>query len=295
MELRHLRYFVAVAEEGSLTAAAEKRLFTAQPSLSRQIQALEDEVGVLLLSRSGKGVELTAAGKVFLEHARIVLAQVEAAGRAAREAAAPSKPRFALGFLTGQEMTWLPQAMRVLSVEMPKVDITVSSQYSPDLAQELVHRRLDAAFLRREPDLPELAYQRVACEPLLVVLPSDHRLAASESVAPEALQGETFINVSSTAPVLRTIIDTYIARMGLNLTVAHEVDNLAMAISMVASTRGVALLPEYARNFLPWSVVARPLTGEAPVIELVLGYRKSNPSPLLQLFVSRFTEQLAQR
>src|ERR1700749_197581 len=104
MELRHLRYFVAVAEEGSLTLAAERRLHTVQPSLSRQIRDLEDEVGVPLLARSVRGVELTAAGRVFLDHARLVLGQAEVAVGAARRAAVPEKPTFAMGFLTGQEV-----------------------------------------------------------------------------------------------------------------------------------------------------------------------------------------------
>src|SRR6266853_231801 len=108
MELRHLRYFVAVAEEGSLTVAAERRLHTAQPSLSRQIRDLEFEVGVQLLTRSARGIALTAAGRVFLDHARLALLQVEAAGEAARRAEQPEKPVFVVGFLAGQEMDWLP-------------------------------------------------------------------------------------------------------------------------------------------------------------------------------------------
>src|SRR5258706_2586881 len=100
MELRHLRYFVAVAEEGSLTLAAEKRLHTAQPSLSRQIRDLEYEVGVPLMSRSVHGIELTDAGKVFLDHARLALTQAEAAVEAARRAGQPAKPTFAIGILT---------------------------------------------------------------------------------------------------------------------------------------------------------------------------------------------------
>src|SRR6266478_1970777 len=134
MELRHLRYFIAVAEEGSLTLAAEKRLHTAQPSLSRQIRDLEYEVGVQLMSRSVHGIELTAAGRAFLDHARLALTQAEAAKEAARRAAQPAKPTFALGFLTGTEMDWLPEAMRILHDELPNIEVTVSSQYSPDLA-----------------------------------------------------------------------------------------------------------------------------------------------------------------
>jgi LysR family hca operon transcriptional activator len=102
MELRHLRYFIAVAESGSFSLAAERRLHTAQPSLSRQIRDLEQELGVTLLTRSAHGVALTTAGGAFLAQARLVLAQLEAAIRAARRAGLPARPRFALGFLTGQ-------------------------------------------------------------------------------------------------------------------------------------------------------------------------------------------------
>jgi LysR family transcriptional regulator, hca operon transcriptional activator len=289
MELRHLRYFIAVAEEGSLTVAAEKRLHTAQPSLSRQIRDLEYEVGVPLLTRSVHGVELTAAGRVFLDHARLALTQVEATIEAARRAAQPSKPTFALGFLTGQEMDWLPEVMRVLRDELPKIEVTVSSQYSPDLAQSLLRGKLDLAFMRPEAQMPDLDYRIIVREPLIVVLPSDHRLASRDAIALKDIAGETFIGMSNTAPTLRVIIDGYLERSGLNLQQAHRVDNLAMAMSLVASTRGVALLPEYAKNFLPWAVTSRP-AGEPVTIDLVVGYHKANTSPILKSFLSRIDQ-----
>src|SRR5438105_361686 len=182
MELRHLRYFIAVAEEGSLTLAAEKRLHTAQPSLSRQIRDLEYEVGVPLMNRSVHGIELTAAGRAFLDHARLALTQAEAAKEAARRAAQPAKPTFALGCLTGREIDWLPEAMRILHDELPNIEVTVSSQYSPDLAEALMLGRLDAAFMRPEEQAGELVYKRVTTEPLVVVFRSDHRLAALHAV-----------------------------------------------------------------------------------------------------------------
>jgi LysR family hca operon transcriptional activator len=103
LELRYLRYFIAVAEEGSFSSAAERRLHIAQPSLSRQIRDLELEVGVKLLERKARGIALTAAGRVFLDHARLALLQVEAAGEAARRVEEPEKPGFVVGFLAGQE------------------------------------------------------------------------------------------------------------------------------------------------------------------------------------------------
>jgi LysR family hca operon transcriptional activator len=292
MELRHLRYFIAVAETGSLTVAAERRLHTSQPSLSRQIRDLEDQVGAELLSRSARGVELTAAGRAFIDHARLALTQVDAAVEAARRAAQPSKQRFALGFLTGQEMTWLSEAMHILRDELPNVDVTVSSDYSPDLAEALARGKLDMAFMRAEPGF-DLAYQAVRQEPLVVLMPSDHPLTSRDAVRPQELVGEPFIAMADKAKVLRGMIDAYLERSGVKLTPTQGVDNPAMVMSMVASTRGVTLIPAYVENLLPWSVVSRPLAGEVPTIDLAIGYSKANNSPVLKLFLSRVDELIA--
>jgi LysR family hca operon transcriptional activator len=174
MELRHLRYFVAVAEAGSLTVAATRKLHTSQPSLSRQIRDVEDEVGTPLLTRRACGIELTPAGRAFFDHARAVLSQAEAASEAARRVAHPGKPCFTMGFLTGHELTSMPEALRILHDELPNIDVMISSQYSPPLADGLVKGKIDAAFLRRERGVPELAYRVLVKEPLIVVLPSNH-------------------------------------------------------------------------------------------------------------------------
>ncbi|NEI74158.1 LysR family transcriptional regulator [Rhizobium lusitanum] len=290
MELRHLRYFIAVAEEGSLTLAAEKRLHTAQPSLSRQIRDLEYEVGVPLLLRSARGIELTAAGKAFLDHARQSVTEAEAAVEAARRAAEPDKPVFSMGFLTGMEVEWLPIASRILRDELPNIEIRVVSQYSPQLAEDLQRGKLDVAFLRNE-QKQNVEYRVVASEPLVVVLPSDHRLAAEHEIDPRDLVGEIFIGMSDIPHVLRGVIDGYFAKLGLDIKPTHVIDNFAMAISLVASTRGVCLLPAYAENFLSWSVVSRPLKGESPTIDLMLGYNNLNTSPLLRLFLTRMENQ----
>jgi LysR family hca operon transcriptional activator len=289
MELRHLRYFVAVVEEGSLTTAAELRLHTSQPSLSRQIRDLEYQVGAELLSRSVHGVELTAAGKAFLDHARLALAQVDAAVEAARRAAKPARKTFAIGFQTGEEMDWLPRAMHVLRDELKNIQVMVSSDYSPDLAEALVRGRLDVAFLRAEPTF-DLGYEVVDREPLIVLMPSDHRLTSREAIHPREFVGEIFIGGSNKAAVLRAVTENYLRGCGLDIKLDHGVDNLAMAMSLVASTRGLALLPAYAKNLLPWSVVSRPLEGEAPTIDLVVGHSKANTSPILKLFLSRLEE-----
>lgn len=130
----------------------------------------------------------------------------------------------------------------------------------------------------------------MATEPLLAILPSDHRLAQRKSVDPRDLAGETFIGISGVPRVLRDVIRDYFKRMGVEITPHLEVDNFAMAISLVASTRGVALLPASAKKVLPWSVVSRPLKGNAPTIDLVVGYHAGNTSPVLRRFLSKFED-----
>jgi LysR family transcriptional regulator, hca operon transcriptional activator len=297
LELRHLRYFVAVAEARSLKLAAEEKLRTTQPSLSRQIRDLEDEVGTALLVRGAKGVELTPAGRVFLDHARVMLSQAEVAVQSARQIAHPAKPSFALGFMIGHDRTWLPEALKLLRDELPNIHVVISTQNSPQLATALLHGGIDLAFLRREDGGNELEFRTLVEESFEVFLPSNHLLAAKDAIDVQDIVGETFISVSGTAlsisgkqPALRRAIDKYLKDNGIEIRPSHEVDNLGGVMSLIPSTRGLALLPLYARTFLPDSVTTRPLRRLGPKIDLSVGYRKANPSPILKLFLSRIDE-----
>ncbi len=288
MDLRHLRYFIAVAEAGSLHVAAETRLHTAQPSLSRQMRDLETELGCVLMTRSARGIALTAAGRVFLDHARVILLQVDAAGEAARRAAAPPRRDFVLGFLTGHEFDWLPGVMAILHEDIPEAQVTVLSRSSPDLAAGLMRGQIDLALLRPERNMPGVVFENFAVEPLVVLMPADHRLAIRPTVRPHDLVDERLVGApAAKSPVLRAVTDAYAVKVGLDLAPHYEVDNLSMAISLIVSTGGVALMPLYARNLLPPSVVSRPLEGEPPLIDITLGYRPDNSLPQLAAVVSR--------
>ncbi len=277
MDLRHLRYFVAVAEEGSLTVAAEKRLHTAQPSLSRQMRDLEIELGCSLMTRSARGIELTAAGRVFLDHARVILLQVEAAAESARRAARPAREDFVLGFLTGYEFDWLPAVMAIVRAELPDAEVTIHSQSSPDLAAGLMRGRIDLALMRPERNTPGLSFTTLRREPLIVLMPADHRLTLRDEIRPEDIAAERLIGVpADRSPALRTVVDDYAKTIGIDLAPDFVVDNLSMAMSLVVSTGGIALMPLYARNLLPPTVMSRPLAGVAPTIELSLGYNDAN-------------------
>src|SRR5260370_33227005 len=121
-------------------------------------------------------------------------------------------------------------------------------------------------------------------------MPSDQRLTSREAIHPREFVGEMFIGGYNKASGLRAVTEDYLRRSGVDIKLDHGVDNMAMAMSLVASTRGVALMPAYAKNLLPWSVVSRPLEGEAPTIDVAVGYSKANSSPILTLFLSRLDE-----
>jgi LysR family hca operon transcriptional activator len=227
-----------------------------------------------------------------MDHARLALMQVDAAIEAARKAAQPAKERFALGFLTGEEMRWLPEAMHILRGELPNADVSVTSDYSPNLADAVARGKLDVAFLRAEPDF-DLVYRTVRQEPLVVLMPSDHPLASRRAVRPRDLTGEPFIAMGGKAKMLRGVVDEYLARSGVQLTPTQFVDNPAMVMSLVASTRGVTLIPAYVQELLPSTVISRPLAGDIPTIALTLGYRKSNTSQILKFFLSHLDELIA--
>ena len=293
MELRHLRYFIAVAEEGSFLTAAQRRLNTSQPSLSRQIRDLESEVGVQLLERQARGVALTDAGRVFLDHARLALSQVEAATDGARRTAQPQKPALSMGFMVGLEVMWLPHLLRILREEEPEVEVTLCSQSSPELALALTRGKLDIAFLRPEKQNGGVTFKLLAKEPLIAVLPADHRLASRRRIRPQDLVREIYVSSARTSPVLNAVIQDYASKVGIVLRPKYEGENISSAMSLVASTGGVTLVPLYAQNMLAPNVVARALEGVPPTVDLTLGYNQANSSPLLCRLLSRADELVA--
>lgn len=292
MELRHLRYFVAVAEEGSLTVAAEKRLHTAQPSLSRQLRDLEFEVGTQLFVRTSRGIQLTDAGRVFLDHARLALAQAAEAVAAARRVARPVKASFSVGFLTGQEVEWLSHVTHVLRDQLKDIDFRVTSDFSPAVAAAVQRGDIDLGFSRLEPQ-PDVTYKVIAHEPIVVVLSRDHPLAQRLEIDPSELNGVSFVGYTDTPHVLRGIVESYLRRHEVTVSPSHFLDGYATGMSLVASTGGITLLPAYVEPLLPRSVVSRPLTGNPPTIEIAAGYRADNPSPVLASFLQNIDQLIA--
>jgi LysR family transcriptional regulator, hca operon transcriptional activator len=296
MELRHLRYFIAVVEEGSFTAAAERRLHTAQPSLSRQIRDLELELGTELIVRGTQGLTLTVAGQVFLEHARFILARVEIARMATQRAARSAKTSFVVGFLSGYEVALLPEVLSILRDQLSDTELTPISSSSPELTRDLISGKVDLAFIRPYDTPPELALMLVAKEPLVVIMPRDHPMGGRSTIRLEDISRETLISISRpVSPALRRAIDEFVAQSGVTLAAGLEADHLHMAFTLVLSTPGVCILGGFARRLLPPSVVGIPLEDGQAAVDLAIAYNRANPSPILQHFLSEADALIARR
>jgi PAS domain S-box-containing protein len=205
--------------------------------------------------------------------------------------ALPGRPCFAIGFISnGEELSWMPKVREILQDEFPNVSVETSTQFSPYLAQDLSKGMLDAALLRREEGWPNLTYQTLLTSRMIVYLPRYHRLAAFQEISPQDLVGETYLTVAKTAPILRRAIDDYLKRSEVSIDPNFEVDHPAKAVSLIVSTGCVSILPPYLLSFLPESITTRPLKGDPPTIDLVLGYNSSNQSPVLKFLLSRLGE-----
>ncbi|MEM5399362.1 MULTISPECIES: DNA-binding transcriptional regulator HcaR [Paraburkholderia] len=273
MELRHLRYFIAVADELSFTRAAQ-RLHTAQPSLSQQIRNLEDEVGTPLFERTRRKVELTDAGKVFLAEARLVVAQADRAVARARQVG-QGRATVTIGFVPAAEIRVFPVILPRLRLRFPEVNVELRSLPTAEQEDALLRGDIDVAFMRRPVVSPELRSEVVLTEPLVVVLPSAHPLAKQKRIAPVQLSGEPFI---STHPQfsgqVHSVVEAYCEAHGIERKVAQVATNILLNLNLVGMGLGYALLPAYVSSLTSSAICTRPLEGEPPTIDLLMVSRK---------------------
>ena len=288
MELRHLRYFVTVAEECHFGRAAE-RLHIAQPPLSQQIKQLEGDLGVQLLTRSTRKVELTAAGARYLERARAVLAAVDAAGAEASRVAAGEIGQLAVGFTGSATYELLPRLARVLREDSPGITLDLKGEMlTPVQVAALLDRTLDVGFLRPPVRSPDLDVRVLRREPLIAALPEPHRLAARARVRLADLRDEPFICYPShrRSVVYDAVFD---ACRGAGFT-PHEIVEVAETstmVSFVAAGLGVALVPASVRHLQITGAVYRPLAGTTVEVELAVATRADDRSPHLTRVLSR--------
>ena len=285
IETRHLNYFLALTDAGSLPEAA-RILGIVPATLVRQIKSLERELAVQLFESLSPSVRLSSAGWVFHEHAQISIARMEAAIIAVRQAAQTERPTFIMGFLSGYELDFLPPIMAVLHDQWTATELVIQSSSSPKLLLALSSGKVDAALLRPGLTPSSLSSRLIASERLVVALPSNHCLTCASKLGVRDLVGHPFIAMSRTdSPALRLAIDNYLQMVGVELTHDHEAQNLPMAISLIVSLNGIALLPFHTRRLLPPSITWRDLEGQPPTVDLVLAYSDLNQSAQLRLLI----------
>jgi DNA-binding transcriptional LysR family regulator len=282
MELRHLRYFVAVAEERHFGRAAA-RLHIAQPPLSQQIRRFEAELGEPLLYRTTRSVELAPAGEVLLDRAREILAAVDAAIDDARRAARGEYGRLAVGFTGSSTYELLPALAAALRRELPGVVLDLRGELlTPAQVARLVDGTLDLGLLRPPVRERDLSLEVLRSEPLVAVLPESHPLADSEAVALERLEHEPFVTYPSHfRSVLHDAVEDACAAHGFKPLAAHEVAETATLVSFVAAGLGVSLVPASVRNMTVHGAVYRPLADDATRVELAVAWRRADDRPVL--------------
>ena len=289
MEFRRLRYFVAVAEEGHVTRAAE-RLGMQQAPLSQQIKVLERELGAQLFHRRPRGVELTDAGRALLDEARAILARTDAARTAVRRAARGEAGRLRIGLTNSACFHPAPPAaIRVFAVAAPQVGLSFEIASTPALIERLEAGEVDVAFVRTAAARqPVLSLRRLAEEPMIAALPAGHALADDDAVALADLAGETFVGYPRAEGA--GLYDAVIAAChgaGFSPRIGFEAPQMIATLSLVGAGLGVSIVPDSLRRMQLDGVAYRPLNRAAPTAELNLAFRAAGASAAVRNFVSQ--------
>jgi len=285
MELRQLRSFVAVAEELHFGHAAH-RLRIAQPALSRQIQALEKDLLVQLLFRNRRRVQITPAGQVFLDRARLILARADEATLAAQRAGSGMSGTLNLGFVGSATYDVLPGVLREFLQAAPHVDLTLSEMTVHAQTEALTEKRIDIGLLRLPAKTEGLVFRTIAREPLYVALPSSHRLAELPALRLAALAGEPFVLYPDyPRPSWTEFVIGLCQQAGFHPTVVQRTVEIQTTLSLVAAGIGVSIVPKCIGNLQRKDVVFRRLLGVRTRTELLAAYRERDPSPVVQAFL----------
>lgn len=287
MELRHLRYFVAVAEALSFTRASQI-LRTAQPSVSQQIRDLEHEIGTPLLLRDKRNVALTSAGKVFLDEARLVLAQADRAKTLARRAGEAGHHSLTIGFVPAAEVKIFPQALTMLRGEFPDTRIAMQSLTTFEQHQALLSGEIDIGFLRPPVDESQLAYEVVLRETLVALLPAPHPACDKAVVSLGDLADTPFLRIPRRhAGNLGKVIDELAEREEVELHAVQEVENVLTLLTLVGLGVGFSIMPDYVEQLHFRNIITRPLAGPMVEAELIVAWRRDNQKPEIAALLQR--------
>lgn len=281
VELRQLRYFVAVAEELHFARAAEKLRLAQQP-LSAQIRRLEDDLGVRLFERTTRRVELTAAGAALLPEAKAALEHAERGVKAARLAAQGSLGRLTVGYISTTLYNVMPTTMRVFREQLPDVEVTLRELCPPHLEEAILAGEVQAGFLIPQPGFPDLTIDPLVRERVMVALPAGHRLAALERVPLGELERESFVNYDrEVAPTVHDDVLALCRAEGFSARVVQLAGSDQAVLGLVAAGVGVAFVSECLERARPGEVAYRELARPSVTVEYGLATRRGDASPLV--------------
>lgn len=280
MELRHLRYFCAVASELNLTRAA-KKLHIAQPPLTRQIKQLEEELGIALFERHARGLTLTPSGQFFYEHATQMLEKLHSTIVTTRDIASDNQQVFNIGFVRSIFYGELPALVRNLRKQDVKVNLTEMTTVQQ--AQALKAGRIDIGLGRLLLDDPEIEQQVLNDEPVLAALPRSHLLADTSPTLAELSKVPLIIYPATPRPSYADVVLDMFRRKGLTINIIQEANELLTAIGLVASELGFTIVPEQVKHMQREDIAYVPLAESNITSPILCSMRKEAPSPLLQL------------
>lgn len=289
MELRHLHYFIAVAEELNFSRAAE-RLHMAQPPLSQQIRQLEEELGFAVFHRTKRHVQLTAAGQLFLTEVRQVLQSLDQAVQVGRQASRGEVGQLTVGFVSSSAYNVLPPILKTFRRHVPGVTLELQELTTREQLQALLEGKLDIGFARPPVEEPGLEVAAIFQEPLIVALPESHPLQACDTIPVRSLSNEPFILFPrAVAPGLYDPIISLCLQAGFSPQVVQEAIQMQTIVSLVAAEMGVAIVPLSLQNLQRQGVVYKPLKERTPMVEIVILWRQV-PTPAVQKFLDIVAE-----
>ncbi|OTG78036.1 RpiR family transcriptional regulator [Acinetobacter sp. ANC 5054] len=291
MELRHLRYFIAVAEELNFTKAAQ-RMCTVQPSLSQQIKDLEQEVGVQLLMRTNRKVELTTEGVAFLKEARLSLEHAEKAIMDARQIAQLSKEQLNIGFVPVAEMKVFPYIMPNIRAQFPELKIHFHSLMDIDQIAAVRKGEIDIAFTRYIEESPEIEAVQIFSEPLALIVPKNSPLAEQRHISIKSMNNQDFIiSDEHSSPELHRIVQEFFKQNKLNVNLVQHSTNILLNVNLVGMGVGWSLVPSYVIPLLGDKIVVKSTVEPLPNIGLYASYRKDRKNEAIELILKVLKEQ----
>ncbi|WP_180057829.1 MULTISPECIES: LysR substrate-binding domain-containing protein [unclassified Acinetobacter] len=291
MELRHLRYFIAVAEELNFTKAAQ-RMCTVQPSLSQQIKDLEHEVGVQLLMRTNRKVELTAEGQAFLKEARLSLEHAEKAIMDARQIAQLSKEQLNIGFVPVAEMKVFPYIMPNIRAQFPELKIHFHSLMDIDQISAVRKGEIDIAFTRYVEESPEIESVQIFTEPLALIIPKNSPVAEQRHISIKSMNQQDFIiSDEHSSPELYRIIQDFFKQNKLNVNLVQHSTNILLNVNLVGMGVGWSLVPSYVIPLLGDKILVKNTVEPLPTIGLYASYRKDRKNDAIELILKVLKEQ----